>query len=357
MSGRVTRNNRMSVLHTLATQALSHLFDPETAHDLALKGLEMGLGPVAPTPDPVLATELVGMKLPNPIGLAAGFDKNARVPQSMLRAGFGFVECGTVTPKAQPGNPKPRIFRLREDQGVVNRLGFNNKGLAQFTERLRRSNTQGVVGANVGANKDATDRIADYCEGYKAVARHSSYVTVNVSSPNTPGLRDLQNPDALIELLDKLRDVRAACGELRPLFLKVAPDLTESQISDIAKVLPSRVDGLIVSNTTIARPEFLRSGRKGETGGLSGKPLFELSTAKLKEFRQALPAGFPLIGAGGISSGAEAFTKIKAGASAVQLYSALVYAGPELPVRIARDLAAILKANGFANVRQAVGTA
>lgn len=347
----------MSILHTFATHALSHLFDPETAHDMALKALEMGLGPVAPPPDPVLATELVGMKLPNPIGLAAGFDKNARVPQAMLRAGFGFVECGTVTPKAQPGNPKPRIFRLREDRAVVNRLGFNNKGLAQFTDRLRRSSPQGVVGANVGANKDAADRIADYCDGYKAVARYASYVTVNVSSPNTPGLRDLQNPEALIELLDKLREVRAACGELRPLFLKVAPDLTDAQVADIAKVLPSRVDGLIVSNTTVGRPDFLRSGRKTEAGGLSGKPLFELSTAKLKDFRTALPEGFPLIGAGGVSSGAEAFTKIKAGASAVQLYSALVYAGPELPVRIARDLAAILKANGFANVRQAVGVA
>lgn len=347
----------MSFLHAIATQGLSRLFDPETAHDLALKALEMGLGPVAPTSDPVLATELVGMKLPNPIGLAAGFDKNARVPGPMLRAGFGFVECGTVTPKAQPGNPKPRIFRLRDDQAVVNRLGFNNKGLVQFTDRLRRSNAQGVVGANVGANKDATDRVADYCEGYKAVARHAAYVTVNVSSPNTPGLRDLQNPDALTELLDRLREIRATCGELRPLFLKVAPDLTEAQIAGIAQVLPSRVDGLIVSNTTISRPDSLRSGRKGETGGLSGKPLFALSTAKLKEFRLALPEGFPLIGAGGISSGAEAFTKIKAGASAVQLYSAMVYAGPELPARIARDLAAILKANGFANVRQAVGTA
>jgi dihydroorotate dehydrogenase len=347
----------MSILHTFATQALSHLFDPETAHDLALKALEMGLGPVAPASDPVLATELLGMKLPNPIGLAAGFDKNARVPLAMLRAGFGFVECGTVTPKAQPGNPKPRIFRLREDQAVVNRLGFNNKGLAQFTDRLRRYKSQGVIGANVGANKDASDRVADYCEGYKAVAHHASYVTVNISSPNTPGLRDLQNPDALVELLDRLRETRAACGELRPLLLKVAPDLAEGQVADIARVLPSRVDGLIVSNTTISRPGSLRSGRKGEAGGLSGKPLFELSTAKLKEFRAALPEGFPLIGAGGISSGAEAFAKIKAGASAVQLYSAMVYAGPELPARIARDLAAILKANGFANVRQAVGTA
>jgi len=347
----------VTLLHTLAFKILSGVFDPETAHNLALKGLETGLGPVAPPSDPILATELVGMKLPNPIGLAAGFDKNARVPGAMLRAGFGFVECGTVTPKAQAGNPKPRVFRLREDQAIINRLGFNNKGLPQFTERLRRAAIQGVIGANVGANKDALDRVADYCEGYKAVAPHTSYVTVNVSSPNTPGLRDLQNPDALVELLDRLREVRAACGELRPLFLKVAPDLTDSQIAAIAKILPSRVDGLIMSNTTISRPGTLRSSRKGESGGLSGKPLFEMSTAKLKDFRAALPDGFPLIGAGGISSGAEAFTKIKAGATAVQLYSAMVYAGPELPVRIARDLAAILKANGFANVRQAVGTA
>jgi dihydroorotate dehydrogenase len=347
----------MSIVHTLASQALSRLFAPETAHDLALKALEAGLGPIAPPSDPILATELVGMKLPNPIGLAAGFDKNARVPGPMLRAGFGFVECGTVTPKAQPGNPKPRIFRLREDYGIVNRLGFNNKGLIQFTDRLRRCRAEGVIGANVGANKDATDRVADYCAGYKAVAPHAAYVTVNVSSPNTPGLRDLQNPDALVELLDRLREVRAASGELRPLFLKVAPDLTDRQITDIAQVLPARVDGLIVSNTTIGRPDSLRSDKKGETGGLSGRPLFELSTAKLKEFRAALPEGFPLIGAGGIASGMDAFVKIQAGATAVQLYSAMVYEGPELPARIARDLAAILKANGFTNVRQAVGTA
>ncbi len=347
----------MTILHNVAFRVLSGVFDPETAHDLALQGLEAGLGPVAPPSDPVLATELVGMKLPNPIGLAAGFDKNARVPNAMLRTGFGFVECGTVTPKAQAGNPKPRVFRLREDGAVINRLGFNNKGLAQFTDRLRLHASQGVVGANVGANKDATDRVADYCEGYKAVARYASYVTVNVSSPNTPGLRDLQNPDALMELLDRLRETRATCGELRPLFLKVAPDLTDAQIAGLAAVLPSRVDGLIVSNTTLSRPASLRSGRKSESGGLSGRPLFEFSTAKLKDFRAALPPGFPLIGAGGISSGAEAFAKIKAGASAVQLYSALVYAGPDLPVRIARDLTAILKANGFANVRQAVGTA
>jgi dihydroorotate dehydrogenase len=329
--------------------------DPETAHGLTIKALKMGIIPPAAADDPILATTLAGLRLPNPIGLAAGFDKNAEVPDPLLRLGFGFVEAGTVTPLPQPGNPKPRMFRLTEDRAVINRLGFNNQGLDAFVRRLRtRAGRPGVVGANVGANKDATDRIADYERGVAAVRGHASYITVNISSPNTPGLRALQSRDALAELVARAMAARGADGP--PLFVKVAPDLTDDDVRDIAEVaLAGGIDGLIVSNTTIARPA-LRSRHAGEMGGLSGAPLLAPSTQVLRNFRAATAGRLPLIGVGGVASGADAYAKIRAGASAVQLYTGLVYGGPGLVGAIKRELAGLLRRDGFASVEAAVGT-
>lgn len=326
--------------------------DPETAHGLTIRALKLGLLPEAPADDPILATTLAGLALPNPIGLAAGFDKNAEVPDAILRLGFGFAEAGTVTPLAQPGNPKPRMFRLVEDRAVINRLGFNNAGLDLYMARLRaRVGRPGIVGGNVGANKDASDRIADYVRGIAAVRDLVSYITVNISSPNTPGLRALQSRDALAELVGRAMDARGPGGV--PLFVKVAPDLTPEDIVDIAEVCGAGgVDGLIVSNTTITR-EGLRSRHADETGGLSGAPLLARSTAVLRAFRQATP--LPLIGVGGVASGTDAYAKIRAGASAVQLYTALVYGGPGLVATIKRELAALLRRDGFASVPEAVG--
>lgn len=349
----------MSIAHDLAARMM-HALDPETAHRAAVEAMALGLGPRA-RPDRYanLRTTIAGLALPNPVGLAAGFDKNAEAPAALLRAGFGFVEMGTVTPKSQPGNPRPRLFRLSEDEGVINRMGFNNDGLDVFAQRLARRRSGGVVGANVGANKDATDRIGDYVSGLNAVWAHCSYVTANVSSPNTPGLRGLQERGALEELLERMNEARRALTSahgVRPLFLKVAPDLDEAAVRDIAELaVAHRLDGLIVSNTTVSRPGTLQSAQKGETGGLSGRPLFALSTEILRQFAQALAGRVPLIGAGGVESGATALAKIRAGASAVQLYSALVYQGPGLVARIARDLSARLKAEGFATVADAVG--
>ena len=298
------------------------------------------------------------MDLPNPIGMAAGFDKNAEAPDALLAAGFGFVECGSVTPQPQPGNPKPRIFRLSEDRAVINRLGFNNEGLDAFARRLQQRARRGVVGANVGANKDSADRAADYVAGMQRVWAHASYITANISSPNTPGLRGLQERGALEDLLGRLREARApleAAHGRRPLFLKVAPDLDDAAIRDIADLaLAFALDGLIVSNTTIARPP-LRSPQRDEAGGLSGRPLFSPSTEILRAFALALSGRLPLIGVGGVENGATALAKIKVGASAVQLYSALVFDGPGLPLAIARDLDARLAAEGFASVKDAVG--
>jgi dihydroorotate dehydrogenase len=326
--------------------------DPETAHGLTIRALKLGLLPPAPADDPILATRLAGLTLPNPIGLAAGFDKNAEVPDAMLRLGFGFVEAGTVTPLPQPGNPRPRMFRLVEDRAVINRLGFNNAGLDVYAARLRaRAGRPGIVGGNVGANKDAADRIADYVRGIEAVRDIVSYITVNISSPNTPGLRALQSRDALAELVGKAMAARGAGGV--PLFVKVAPDLTPEDIADIAEVCGAGgVDGLIVSNTTISR-DGLRSRHAGEAGGLSGAPLLARSTEVLRAFRQASP--LPLIGVGGVASGADAYARIRAGASAVQLYTALVYGGPGLVTRIKRELAALLRRDGFDSVAAAVG--
>jgi dihydroorotate dehydrogenase len=328
--------------------------DPETAHGLTIKALKTGLIAPAGADDPILATTLAGLSLPSPIGLAAGFDKNAEVPDALLRLGFGFVEAGTVTPLPQPGNPRPRMFRLVEDRAVINRLGFNNEGLDAFLARLgARVGRPGIVGANVGANKDTADRIADYEQGVAAVRGHASYITVNISSPNTPGLRALQSREALAELVGRAMTARGPGGP--PLFVKVAPDLTDEDIRDIAEVaLAGGIDGLIVSNTTIARPA-LRSRHAGEAGGLSGAPLLKPSTQVLRAFRAATAGRLPLIGVGGIASGADAYAKIRAGASAVQLYTGLVYAGPGLVGQIKRDLAACLRRDGLASVGAAVG--
>lgn len=347
--------------HDIAARAL-HAFEPEDAHGWAIRGLKWGLGPRDGQPDdPILAVKLAGLDLPNCVGLAAGFDKNAEVPDAMLAAGFGFVEAGTVTPLAQSGNPRPRLFRLTEDQAVINRMGFNNGGLEPFAQRLSaRQGRGGVVGANIGANKDATDRIQDYVTGLTRLWGLSDYFTANISSPNTPGLRALQTKAALEELLGRLAETRAALkvasGADYPIFLKVAPDLEDGEVEAIVEtVVGAGLDAIIVSNTTIARPETLRSRFAGESGGLSGAPLLEASTAVLARFHAAAAGRVALIGAGGVADGAGAYAKIRAGARAVQLYSALVYGGPGLVTRIKRDLAARLRADGFAAVEDAIG--
>lgn len=340
--------------------AALRLLPPETAHEAALLGLRAGLGPRARADRfPVLRTSLAGLDLPNPIGLAAGFDKNAVAPDALLGAGFGFVECGTVTPRPQAGNPRPRLFRLTEDRAVINRMGFNNAGLDAFVARMAQRRRHGIVGANVGANKDSQDRAGDYAIGVERVWAQASYVTINISSPNTPGLRGLQERGALEDLLGRVGQARAAATALhgaRPVFLKVAPDLDEMAIRDIAELaVAAKIDALIVSNTTIDRPSSLRAAARAETGGLSGRPLFERSTQVLREFALALGGRAALIGAGGVSDGATALAKIRAGAGVVQLYSALVFAGPGLVGAIARDLAGRLSAEGFKTVGEAVG--
>jgi dihydroorotate dehydrogenase len=350
----------VSALHDLAVPAL-RLLDPEDAHRLTIAALRAGLGPSAPSrPEPILATRLAGLDLPSPLGLAAGFDKDAQAPDALLRLGFGFVECGTTTPRAQPGNPRPRLFRLTEDRAVINRMGFNNQGHEAFARGLQSRRAAGVVGANIGANKDSSDRAGDYVAGLRRLWPLADYFTLNVSSPNTPGLRDLQAKAALTDLLGAVAGARAALAAgpsgQKPLFLKVAPDLAAGDVEDIVGAAVSfGLDGLIVSNTTLARPAGLRGVRKGETGGLSGAPLFEASTRLLAEFHAAAAGRLALVGVGGVGSGAQAYAKIRAGADAVQLYSALAYQGPGLVGRISRDLATCLRADGFPSVAAAVG--
>lgn len=347
----------MSLVHDIGARAL-HALDPEDAHRLTIMALKAGLGPRARgDDDPILAGKIGGLSLPNVIGLAPGFDKNAEVFAPMLRAGFGFVECGTVTPLAQVGNPRPRLFRLSADQAVINRMGFNNDGLDAFAANLA-SRGAGVVGANIGANKDSEDRIADYVTGLTRLWGLADYFTINISSPNTPGLRALQTRAALEDLLGRLAEARErlpVSGRV-PMFLKVAPDLEAGEVEAISDVAAAaRLEAVIVSNTTVSRPDSLRSPLAGETGGLSGAPLMSLSTQMLQDFHDAAAGRFALIGAGGVASGADAYAKIRAGAGAVQLYSALVYGGPGLVTAIKRDLAARLRADGFASVGQAVG--
>jgi dihydroorotate dehydrogenase len=336
-----------------AAAGLLRLLPAETAHraTIALTG---AVGPLLPPPetdDPRLAVPVFGLNFPNPIGLAAGFDKNAAVPDAMAKLGFGFVECGTVTPKPQAGNPRPRLFRLNEDRAMINRLGFNSEGMAVAARNLARRG-KGVVGVNIGANKDSTDRIGDYVSAFVALAPLADYVTVNISSPNTPGLRGLQNKDELTRLLGGLTGARKS---KIPLLLKIAPDLDGHALDDIADVTRvSGIEGVIVSNTSIARPA-LKSVAGHEAGGLSGRPLFAPSTEILRQMRLRLGNAVVLVGVGGVSSGADAYAKIRAGASLVQLYTALVYEGPGLVTRIRRELAALLARDGFAHVADAVG--
>ena len=341
-------------LHDLAARALQVL-DPEDAHRLTIRMLSMDLGPRAPADDPPLPVTLAGLALPNPVGLAPGFDKNAEVPGAMLAAGFGFVECGTVTPLPQIGNPRPRLFRLTEDRAVINRMGFNNVGLERFAANLARRRA-GVVGANIGANKDSADRIGDYVTGLRRLWGLADYFTVNVSSPNTPGLRALQTGEALAELMGRVAAARAGLAGAAPIFLKVAPDLSETEVEEITEAaVQHRFDGVVVGNTTLSRPDGLASRWRGEAGGLSGAPLMALSTRVLGQFHAAARGRLALIGAGGVASGADAYAKIRAGASVVQLYSNLVFEGPGLVTRIRHDLAARLQADGFAQVAEAVG--
>jgi len=336
-------------------------FDPEDAHRMAIHGLRL-LPPVKPrTDDSKLAVRAFGLNFPNPIGMAAGFDKSAEVPDALLRLGFGFVEIGTVTPKPQGGNPRPRLFRLERDEAVINRMGFNNDGAEAVLRRLAaRANHGGIVGVNVGANKDSTDRVADYVKLIETFAPVASYFTVNVSSPNTPGLRNLQQSAALDDLLAKVIDarerVRRNAGD-SPVLLKIAPDLSLTELDDVVHIARSRrVDGMIVANTTLARPSTLREqARAKEQGGLSGRPLFRLSTRMVAETYVRAEGAFPLIGVGGIDSGGAALTKIRAGASLIQLYSSLVYKGLGLVDDIKNDLASTLLRTGRDSLSEIVG--
>jgi dihydroorotate dehydrogenase len=326
---------------------LLRLLEAEDAHRATIAALKLLPARAPPGDDPRLAVSAFGLDFPNPIGLAAGFDKDAEVPDAMLGFGFGFVEVGTLTPRAQPGNARPRAFRLLEDRGVINRYGFNNHGHAPALALLSRRDRRGLVGVNVGANKDADDRLADYVAGVRTFAGVADYFTINVSSPNTPGLRDLQEPEALSELLARVIDARDAAPARHPVLLKIAPDLTLAQLDGVVRVARERrIDGMIVSNTTISRPETLCSRLANQTGGLSGAPLFELSTYMLAQTYLRVEGQFPLIGAGGVDSAEAALAKIEAGATLVQLYSALVYEGPGVVARIKKGLIETLARDG-----------
>ena len=330
--------------------AILRNLDPETAHGLAITALKSLPLPGAPADDPILRTRIAGLDLSNPIGLAAGLDKNGEALHGLSRLGFGFVECGSVTPLPQAGNPKPRLFRLSQDRAIINRMGFNNAGLEAFADNLSRR-PKAVVGANLGANKDTEDKAADYVAGLRRLAGLSDYFTINISSPNTPGLRALQGREALDDLLGRIDEARTTPA---PVFLKIAPDLTSAEIAMIVEAaLEHRIDALIVSNTTLDRPDSLTSPDRAETGGLSGPPLTSKALAALKDAAAAAQGRLPLIGVGGIASGQDAWNRIRAGASAIQIYSALIYEGPGLVGRIKRDLAARLRAEGFTSVAQA----
>ncbi len=348
----------MSDLFSLGRRGL-FLFDAETAHGLSIAALKTGLVPACSArADPRLAQNVAGIRFDNPLGMAAGYDKNAEVPDALLALGFGFAEVGTLTPKAQSGNPKPRIFRLERDRAVINRLGFNNEGHESALARLSaRSNRPGIVGVNIGANKDATDRIADYVAGIRRFYSVAGYFTANISSPNTPGLRDLQAKESLDALLSAVLAARAEetirAGKRLPVFLKIAPDLTEEGLDDIAEVtLAHDLDGLIVSNTTLARDGLTDRSYAGEAGGLSGAPLFDKSTAVLARMRKRVGPALPIIGVGGVSSAETALEKIRAGADLVQLYSCMVYEGPALPGLIVKGLSALLDREGVSNIRE-----
>ena len=327
----------------------------ETAHSLTLAALQVApqLGETVLTP--TLTQRVAGIPFPNPIGLAPGFDKNAQVPDAMLQLGFGFVEVGTVTPRPQEGNPRPRLFRLVEDRAVINRMGFNNQGAEAVAARLKaRPASPGIVGVNIGANKTSPDRIADYAEMTRIMAPLARYLTVNISSPNTPGLRDLQDEGALGALLDAVIMARGACAT--PIFLKLAPDLARADIDAVCRLaIDRRIDALIVSNTTVSRPP-LRSAHGGESGGLSGEPLRDMALECLRTFRKASGSMIPLIGVGGIATVDDVWARICAGASLVQIYTALVYEGPGLARRLVDGLAARTRAAGFGSIAEAVGS-
>lgn len=328
----------------------------ETAHDLTIKSLELGFYPRAEGPDDQrLAQRLFGLDFPNPIGMAAGFDKDARVPAALLAMGFGFVEVGTLTPRAQSGNPSPRIFRSLSDRAVINRLGFNNEGQEAALRRLQ-DRPPGIVGVNLGAGRDSKDRIADYAEGIVRMAGVASYFTVNISSPNTPGLRDLQAPEALDALLKRVQAARAVAPRKVPLLVKLAPDLADDDVPDVVRViLANGADGIIVSNTTLARDGLRDSGFAKEAGGLSGRPLFPRATRLLARVYLATEGKLPLIGAGGIDSGETALAKIEAGASLLQLYTGLIFEGPGLIGRIKQALIAAMKKEGSDSLAPLVG--
>lgn len=330
--------------------------DPERAHGFALKALGMGLGPSGgPYSTPRLRTTLAGMNLPNPVGLAAGFDKNAEVTAPLQRTGFGFIEVGAATPRAQPGNPKPRLFRLTQDQAAINRFGFNNDGVDVIAARLAQTTRQIPVGLNLGANKDSADRVEDFAHVLRICAPHIDFATINVSSPNTERLRDLQGKAALNQIIEHVAGAQSTAHPVA-LFLKIAPDLTDAELEDIAEVVcDSPLQGVITTNTTLDRIN-LRSAHAAEKGGLSGQPLFEKSTRTLARLYQLTDGAVPLIGVGGIATADQAYAKIRAGASAIQLYTSLVYGGLSLVTEIAKGLDAALERDGFINVADAVGT-
>lgn len=336
-----------------------HRFDPETAHKLSLWALKAGVAPVPGLySSPALECTVAGMKLPNPVGLAAGYDKNAEVVDALARAGFGFIEAGAITPRPQPGNPKPRLFRLYQDAAIINRMGFNNAGMEAAALRLsRRSLSHPVpVGLNLGANKDSEDRAGDFALVFEACGPHVDFVTVNVSSPNTERLRDLQGPEALKALLERVFEVREAQDKYTPVLLKIAPDLGDDELEAIVEVARSvRLDGIIATNTTVQR-KGVRDRNRKEQGGLSGAPLFEKSTRVLAKLSALTQGHLPLVGVGGIGSAEEAYAKITAGASAVQLYTALVFQGLSLVDEIVRGLEDLLAKDGYAHVSDAVGT-
>lgn len=333
---------------------------PETAHGLALRALKLQWQAAAPVPGGPLATRIAGLDFPNPLGMAAGFDKDGEVPDALLGLGFGFAEVGSITPLPQAGNPRPRLFRLTEDRAVINRMGFNNGGAQAAAQRLAtRRHRDGIIGINIGANKDSTDRIADYAKMTRIMAPLASYLAVNISSPNTPGLRTLQDEGALTALLDAViaarKEVCADGGP--PVFLKVAPDLEPADIDAIARIaLDSGLGALIVSNTTISRPP-LRSRHAGEAGGLSGAPLRDLAQQRLCDFRKATGGAIPLVGVGGIANADDAWARIRAGASLIQLYSAMVYEGPGIARAILHGLEERMHRDGFATIADAVGSA
>ncbi len=338
---------------TSAALSLLRRLDPETAHNLSLQALRLGLAGRDTTPDdPILATTAFGRTLPNPIGLAAGFDKNAVAINALGQLGFGFIEAGTVTPRPQPGNPRPRLLRLKEDHAVINRMGFNNAGIETFLKNLRTADRRRIaIGANIGINKDNADPERDYPALAAAVAPHADYITINISSPNTPGLRDLQSEARLTAILDAIQ-------VQKPVFVKIAPDLSPDSLAAIvATCMAKKIAGLIISNTTITRPPTLKSPHKSETGGLSGAPLLEASTKMLAQAYKLSDKTLLLIGAGGIFTPADAFAKILAGASLVQLYTGFAYHGPALIPRLKSGLAAQLRAHGFASITAAIGAA